>query len=192
MTTLRITTPYTPDDLLEMPDGKVYELVDGILLEKNAGGLSSWVGGHLAYLITTFVEAHALGWVWPADNGYQCFPDAPDKVRRPDVSFIAKGRLTGERVPTGHLRIAPDLVVEVISPNDLAYEVDQKVLEYLDAGVRLVWVINPEARTVRIHRADGTTDWFKEPGELLGDDVLPGFRCLVADLFPPATAERST
>lgn len=182
---------YTPEDLLRMPDGKGYELVNGSLVELIVGGLLSLVGGTAYFLIRTYVDAHGLGWVWPADNGYQCFPDAPNMVRRPDVSFIRKGRLPGERIPQGHLRIAPDLAIEIISPNDFAYELDKKVLEYLQAGVRLVWIINPEVRTVRIHRADGTTGWLTESGELSGEDVIPGFRCPVAGLFPPADEERT-
>jgi Uma2 family endonuclease len=99
--------------------------------------------------------------------------------------LIRKGRLPGERFPEGYVRIAPDLAVEVISPNDLAYEVDDKVEEYLRAGVRLVWVVNPQTRTVRIHRADGSIAQRREGEDLTGDDVLPGFVCPLAAVFPP-------
>ena len=129
---------------------------------------------------------HKLGWVFPADNSYQCFPDAPDKVRRPDVSFIVLGRLPAEQLPEGHITIAPDLAVEVVSPNDRAYDIDHKVEEYISAGVRLVWVISPAGRTVRVHRADGTVALLGQKDELDGEDVLPGFSCAVCELFPPA------
>ena len=105
-------------------------------------------------------------------------------MRRPDVSFIRKERLPEGPTSEGYIYIPPDLAVEVISPNDLAYEVDHKVVEYLDAGVALVWVINPEARTVRIHRRSGSLGWLREEDELSGEDVLPGFRCRVSKLFP--------
>ena len=128
---------YTPADLLAMPDGKSYELVDGHLVERNMSALSSWVGGKTYRAVDDFVSAHQLGWAFPADLGYVCFPSAPGKVRRPDVSFIRKERLPEGPTSEGYLYIPPDLAVEVISPNDLAYEVDHKVVEYLDAGVPL-------------------------------------------------------
>ena len=83
----------------------------------------------------------------------------------------------------GHIGIAPDLAVEVVSPNDLAYEIDKKVEEYDTASVKLIWVVNPETKTVRVHRADGTVTVLREKDELDGENVVPGFRCRVGDLF---------
>jgi Uma2 family endonuclease len=88
-------------------------------------------------------------------------------------------------LPEGHIRLAPDLAGEVVSPNDLAYEIDEKVEEFLAAGTTLVWVINPATRTVRAHRADRPGVTLRADDELTGEDVPPGFRCNVADLFPP-------
>jgi len=175
---------YTPEDLLAMPDGKSYELVEGHLVERNTSVLASWVGSRLSRFIDIFVEENQLGWSWHADLGFVCFPDAPGKVRKPDVSFVRKERLPEGPTSEGYLYIHPDLAVEVLSPNDLAYQVDNKVVEHLDAGVPLIWVINPEARTVRIHRHDRSVSWLQEEDELSGEDVLPGFRCRVSALFP--------
>jgi Uma2 family endonuclease len=75
-------------------------------------------------------------------------------------------------------------VAEVISPNELASELEAKVAEFLSAEVQLVWVIDPEQRTVRIHRADGTFGWLREGDTLSGETILPGFSCPVRDLFP--------
>lgn len=186
MSTVAPQTCYTPEDLLRMPDGDFYELVDGKLVERKMGALASWVGGRLYGHLNSFCEAERIGWVWPADNSYQCFPGSPNKVRKPDVSFIRFGRLPKEELPKGHVLIPPDLAVEVISPNDLAYEVDAKVQEYLEAGVRLVWQVNPETRTVWVHRADGSVSKLRANDELSGEDVVPGFRCPVRDLFPPS------
>jgi Uma2 family endonuclease len=183
----------TPEDLLAMPDGDKYELVNGELVERNMGWNSSWVGGRLFFYLTAFLEANPIGRAAPADASYQCYPDAPGKVRRPDVSFIRANRLPAEQDREGHCRIAPDLVVEVASPNDLYYEVEDKVAEYLAAGVRLVWVVNPPTRTIRIHRADGTQGYLREADELNGEDVVPGFRCRGAALFAaPAAAARTS
>src|SRR5690349_2273951 len=84
---------YTPEDLLSMPDRKNYELVDDHLVVRNVSPLSSWVGGRLHRILDAFAEDHDLGWAWPADQGYECFPDVPGKVRKPDVSFIRKQRM---------------------------------------------------------------------------------------------------
>jgi Uma2 family endonuclease len=176
----------TADDLLTIPDGDQYELVDGKLVELNVGTESSYVGLRLSRLLANFCENPFLGWVLPADAGFLLFPDRHNLVRKPDVSFIRLGRLPGETLPKGHAPLAPDLAAEVVSPNDLYYEVEQKVVEYRTAGIRLVWVINPPTRSVLIRRADGTVAEVGEKGELDGEDVLPGFRCRVVDLFGPA------
>jgi Uma2 family endonuclease len=166
-----------------MPDGDLYELIDGMLMERNMGAWSSYVGSRLLKLLAICCDEFCLGWYWGADASYQCFSNRPRLVRKPDVSFIRLGRLPGERAPEGHTRIAPDLAVEVISPNDLAYEIDERVSDYLGAGTRLVWVINPVQRTVLIYRADGSISGMREGGELNGEDVIPGFRCPVHSLF---------
>jgi Uma2 family endonuclease len=113
-------------------------------------------------------------------------------VRKPDVSFIRRGRLPDERLPKGHVTIPPDLAVEVLSPNDLADEVDEKVKEYLEAGVLVVWVVFPKTRTVQIHRADGPIVKLTETDELSGEEVLPGFRCRVGEIFPPQPGSLAT
>ena len=176
---------YTPEELLALPDEKDYELVDGSLVKRNMSSLSSWVGGEVFGRLAAFTEDNDLGTAWPAGHGIQCFPDAPGNVRRPSVSFIRRERFSLDELSEGYLRIPPDLAVEVISPNDLAWEVEAKVEEYLRAGVRLVWVIDPHTRTVRVHRADGTAGRLRQEDELSGEDVIPGFRCAVRDLFPP-------
>jgi Uma2 family endonuclease len=121
----------------------------------------------------------------PADNGYQCFPHRPGLVRRPDVSFVRYGRLPGEVLPKGWIKIPPDLAVEVVSPNDGADELDEELEDYQDVGVPLIWVIYPQSRTVTVYRDDGSVSRLRESDELSGEDVIPGFRCAVRELFPP-------
>ncbi len=145
----------SPEDLLVLPDEKNYELIDGELAERNASYYSSLVGSRINRRLGGFVEDHDLGWVAAADAGFQCFPDSPRTVRRPDVSFIRKDRLPDGPPFQGWMTIAPDLAVEVISPNDLAYEVDEKVMEYRGVGIPLIWVVNPLTRTILVHRSDG-------------------------------------
>ena len=179
---------YTPEDLLTMPDRKKYELVDGHLVERQMSLLSSWVGGQLHFELSRFLREHQIGWAWPSDQGYACFPNSPRKLRFPDVSYVSKRRLPAGLTSDGYIYIPPDLAVEVVSPNDLSYEVERKTIEFLDAGVPLVWVIDPEARTVRIYRGDGSSGWLREDGELSGEGVLPGFRCRLTTIFPERTA----
>ena len=107
------------------------------------------------------------------------------KVRRADVSFIRYERYSLEQLSEdGFTFIAPDLAVEVVSPNDLVGELDEKIDEYLRAGVRLVWVVRPAARAVQVFRGARSESWLWATDELSGEDVLPGFRCKVDDLFP--------
>ena len=113
----------TPEDLLAMPDGKSYELVNGHLVERHSGARSSRVGGRLSSRLDWFCEEHDLGMVWGPDNGYHCFPHDRELVRKPDVSFVRKGRLPGDVAPKGWVKIPPDLAVEVISPNDSAEQI---------------------------------------------------------------------
>jgi Uma2 family endonuclease len=183
MTTLATKQRYTPEDLLSLPDSKQYELVDGELVERNMGWESSWIGGRLYGFMFVYSESINAGWVAPGDASYQCFPGHPNKVRKPDASFIRLARLPAKERPTGHCRIAPDVAAEVVSPNDFYEDVEEKVDEYLKAGVQLVWVVNPATKSVRVHRADGTVTDLNENQELSGEDIMPGFRCRVADLF---------
>ena len=187
-TAVATKTHYTPEDLLAMPDGKSYELAGGLLVERNMGLESSWVGGRLLSRLDRFCEEHEVGWAFPADDGYQCFPHDPGLVRRPDVSFIRRGRLPGEVLPTGWGKIAPDLAVEVVSPNDSADQLEQKLDDYQKAAVPLVWVVNLKSRTVMVYRGDGSVSRLRESDELSGEGVIPGFRCPVQEILPPRNA----
>jgi Uma2 family endonuclease len=178
-------TEVTPEELLAMPDGGHYELIDGELKERRVSALSNLVAAEVNRILGNHCQSHRSGWIFAAEHGYRCFPWKQSKVRRADVSFIARDRYSLEQLSAdGFTAIPPDLAVEVVSPNDLVYELEEKVEEYLRAGVRLVWVVLPDIRAVHVYRADGTTGRFREHDELSGEDVLPGFRCKVVDLFP--------
>ena len=175
---------YTPEDLLAMPDGKSYELVDGHLVERKMGAESSWVGGRLYLRLALFCQEHDRGNVWPADNGYQCFPHRPSLVRRPDVSFVRFGRLPGDILPEGWIKIPPDLIVEVVTPNDSVEELEEKLDDYRKARVPLVWVIFPKARKAKVLRLGGPPVELGEDDELSGEDIIPGFRCPLSEILP--------
>ncbi len=176
-------TFFTADDLLRMPGGDQYELIGGRLRERGPGSWAAYVGGKVVVLIMLDQEDWRRGIVLGPGASYHCFPSG--NVLMPNASFILAGRLPDDRVPEGHIPIAPNLAVEVVSPTDIQYDVDRKVAEYLEVGVKLVWVINPDTRVVLIYRADGSISGVREGGELDGEGAVPGFRCRVADLFVP-------
>lgn len=175
---------YMPEDLLRTPNGKYCELVDGRMLEKPMGAESDWIGARLTRVLGNHVEEHQAGEVFGPTTGYQCFPDDRRKVRKPDISFIAKGKLPGGAIPKGHMKVTPDLAVEVISPGDTYASVEGKIEDYLRAGIPLIWVFTPENRTVKVY-ADGDARplVLREQDQLTGGRVLPGFTCVVGDLF---------
>ena len=170
-----------PDDLECVPDG--YEVVNGEYVEKDMGARSSEIGAVLLSFLLPFVRANKLGRAYGTDTGYVCFPNKPKQLRKPDVSFVAAGRLPGDKTPDGNIKITPDLAVEVVSPNDKYEEVQLKIADYKSAKVRLIWVISPETQTALIRRADGTCAEIGEAGDLSGEDVVPGFACKLAELF---------
>jgi Uma2 family endonuclease len=180
----------TPDDLLRLPDqGKGYELVDGELKELNVSTLSSYTAGEIYYQLRNHVTPRRLGWVFPEGTSFRCFPDDPARVRRADTAFHALARLSPASVAAeGHCPVVPDLVVEVVSPNDLADDVAAKRVEWLAAGAKLVWVVFPVQREVHAFGADGAYTFFRAADELTAAPLLPDFRTPVAGLFELPTA----
>ena len=172
-----------PPALPDVPRG--FEFIDGHLVERYVGVESSWIGGQIFRRIDDYAQAKGLGWTFPPETGCQSFEEAPTALRKPDTLFVKAGRMAWDQVGDGWLHVVPDLVVEVLSPNDKAYEVEEKVEIFLKAGVPLIWVVNPKVRTVRILRGDGSTALLRETNELSGEDVIPGFACSVAAIFPP-------
>jgi Uma2 family endonuclease len=185
MTVAPMENRVTPEDLLKLPDQGVLELVDGKIVEKNVSMISSEVEGKVFRVIANFLDSHGGAKVFPASLGYRCFSDDPDKVRRPDVSVVAEGRLaTLAAENPGYMPIAPDFAVEVVSKRDTVYEVGEKVREYHAAGCQVVWVVDPEARLVTVHPNGGRPQILTADDEITLPDVLPGFRCRVAEFFP--------
>lgn len=182
MVTAASKSQFTPADVLRMEGEQRYELVNGQLVCTDMSGLAAIITAFLVGRLDAFVRSHKLGVVMTSDGSYQCFAVERDRVRRPDLSFISKARMRPEYLE-GHIPIPPDLAVEVVSPNDLFYDVQQKVGEYLRAGVRLVWIVNPRTREVHVYRADGEFQLLKIDDALDGADVVPGFRCPLAEIF---------
>jgi Uma2 family endonuclease len=175
----------TPDEFYRMGDAaKGFELVNGEMKELGMSARSCRVGGKVYHQFENHSLQHNSGWAFPPETGYRCFAADRSLVRKPDASFIALNRMTREQYEEeGYIDIVPDLVVEVISPNDRAADVEEKLAEWLGAGVKVVWIINPESRTIRIHRRDGESAFLRSSDTLSAHDVLPGFSLPVAELF---------
>ena len=173
----------TPEDLLAMDDGHRYELIDGELVEREMSYESSSVGARFIVEFGIWDRTSHRANLAGADAGLQIYPWAPSQVRFADASLTFLDRLPGGRPGDGHSRVAPDVVVEVVSPNDGADEVERKVQEYLRAGVRLVWVAYPETRTVHIFRPNGNDSTIRGDERLTGEEILPGFSVSLDELF---------
>jgi len=171
----------TEEDLLRTPrDGQKYELVDGQIRVSPAGSRLGRVCVRLSARLQVFVDAQELGYLFDSSTGFR-LPGG--NVRLPDVGFVARGRFADEQVPEGFADLAPDLGVEVLSPGDRSRDILDKVGEYLQAGVRLVWVIDPKRRTAAAYTSLTEVRRLGPEASLDGEDVLPGFRCRLADVI---------
>ena len=173
----------TADELLRLnlPDKRT-ELVRGVLVVREPAGFRhSRVAMELALRLGQHVRANGLGRLCAAETGFTLARD-PDTVRAPDIAFVRSDRIPDPE-PRGFPMLAPDLVVEVLSPDDRPGEVLAKVGDWLSAGTRLVWVIDPERRMARVYRHDGTDQALTQDQSLGGEDVIPGFSCPLADIL---------
>jgi Uma2 family endonuclease len=184
----------TAEDLWELSHRPEYadmrlELSEGRLIVMSP---ASWKHGGLASKLDRrvgdFAEENELGMTTGAETGYILFknpdPEGKDIVRAPDVGFIRAERVPDELPDRGYVPFAPDLAVEVVSPDDSADEVAQKVAEYLKYGTRLVWVLYAKPKEIKVHAPDQEVKTLKVGDALDGGDVLPGFKMPVRDIFP--------
>jgi Uma2 family endonuclease len=173
----------TADELLHtpIPDKRV-ELVRGVLVVREpAGSTHGLVAMNLGAELAVHVKRTGAGAVFAAETGFKLATN-PDTVRAPDVAFVTRPRVPAPDA-TGYAHLAPDLVVEVLSPGDRPGEVLAKVADWLSAGTRLVWVVDPERRLARVYRHDGSETIVTVEGALNGEDVLPGFTCPLASIL---------
>jgi Uma2 family endonuclease len=175
----------TADELLRLPDnGMRRELLAGELHEMPpAGGDHGYVSLEASYRLRHFVEQHPEvgGRLFAAETGFRLSRN-PDTVRAPDVAYVSETRLAQARIP-GFPEMAPDLVVEVVSPNDRATEIQSKVEHWLEAGVLVVWVLYPATKSALEYQIGGGVTLLHADDTLHGEPVLPGFSCRVSDLF---------
>ena len=176
----------TADDLLRLSsDGVRGELIRGALIETMPAGLRhGQIAGRLTVRLGSFIESRRLGVYSTSDSGVRLERD-PDTVREPDVAFFSAEKIPLDADIPGYAEVAPDLVVEIVSPNDRRAEVNDKALMWLRYGVRIVWVVRPEERLslIDVHRDGHPVAALGESESLDGLDVLPGFSCPVREVF---------
>lgn len=179
------TSQVTAADLLALPTGmgQRHELVLGELRVMSPSG---WRHGNVVSnlhgLLAPFVRQHNLGMMFGAETGFRLARN-PDTVRAPDCAFISKQHLPDVMPQESFWPGAPDLAVEVLSPNDRTGEVDEKIEAWLESGTQAVWIVDPNLQTVTIYES-GNRVSVKAAGQTLdGDSLVPGFSCSIDDLF---------
>jgi Uma2 family endonuclease len=173
----------TEQDVQELHDreNRLYELVDGVLVEKAMGFRESILAGALIQLLRNFLAGNRLGVVTAPDGMMRL---APRLVRIPDVAFLSWDRFPNRQIPRTPIpALAPDLAVEVLSPSNTDAEMQRKRHEYFAAGCRLVWMVDPDARTVAVYTAPAQATVLREEQTLDGGSVLPGFTLPLRQLF---------
>jgi Uma2 family endonuclease len=166
---------------IEAHENRLCELIDGVLVEKAMGYRESLLAGWILTALNAFVLPRKLGMVSGADGMMQLFPGM---VRIPDVAYVSRQRLPGGRVPAEPIpRLVPDLAVEVLSESNTEAEMARKRREYFEAGVRLVWLVDLDARTVTVFTGPQESSTLTQNQTLDGGDVLPEFTLALAGLF---------
>jgi Uma2 family endonuclease len=140
------------------------------------------VAGVIFAALNAFVEVGQLGLCFPDNTGF-LLPGLGDTVRSPDAAFVRASRLPAQGIGSGWLSVAPDLVVEILSPNEAAAELEDNLRDYRAAGTELLWIVDPVARVVNVRSAHAPERWLSEVETLDGGDVLPGFAVPVSRLF---------
>jgi Uma2 family endonuclease len=188
-TTMDVTTTtvaeaglLTGEMYYEMSENGPSELVDGVIVPMSRTGAEhGYIESELAGMLRDFVRERRLGWIVVGETGPYTKRD-PDRVRAVDIAFISRQR-SENRPRGGFLEVAPDLIAEIVSPNDLWRDVQDKVREYFNIGVGQVWIVDPEIKTVWRYRSPGDVELIEQPGTLQGEGILEGFALNLAELF---------
>ena len=172
-----LETDMTLEDFLQS-DLEGYEYMEGKLIPMAPPTMEHGeISMNLSFLLSLHIRENQLGRLYPADTDFKL----GDRLVKPDVAFVSTARLPENRRQVSP--VAPDLVVEVLSPTDIQYRVIEKALVYLEAGTRLVWIIEPVAKTVTVYRSETDIKMLTFEDTLTGEDVVEGFSCQVAQLF---------
>jgi Uma2 family endonuclease len=175
----------TADEFFVWPNepGMRQELVRGEVVTMSlAGGEHGEIAQEIGGLLWLHMKTAKLGRIYASETGF-IVERNPDTVRGADVAFVRTDRLAAIKNRKKQIPFAPDLAVEVRSPNDRDDEVEEKIQLWLRAGCLLVWSVDPESRTVTVYRPGAEPVILREDQEIDGGCVIPGFHCRVADFF---------
>ena len=173
----------TAAELCELGEDRPGELIAGEFIPMSpAGGRHGKYAIQIGRIVGDYVEDHGLGEIFGAETGF-IVSRTPDTVRAPDFAFIAKDRVLLIDEFDEFVSIPPDLAVEIVSPNDRWTKIEEKVRDFLRAGVRLVWVVNPKTKTIHVYQSFSEVSVLTMDDHLEGGEVLPGFRVAVARIF---------
>jgi Uma2 family endonuclease len=182
--------PWTADDLLALADDENhYELVRGdLIMMSPASPTQGRYAARLTGALVDYVDEHKLGEVYTAEPGFEL--QAEQVIRAPDIAFVREECIPSPDEESGFWSIAPDLVVEIISPSETATEIQEKVQDYLKAGVRLIWLVYPKSKTVVEYRSNTQIRQLDINQNLEGGEIIPGFSYPLADLFRERKSKR--
>ncbi len=174
----------TADELFRLSSrlGRCELIAGELIMMSPAGSEHGRTGQRLSWRLSQHVEGAGLGEVFMAETGFIIEHD-PDTVRAPDISFVKAARIAAVGLPKAFFPEAPALAVEVVSPDDSTKEVESKVQQWLAAGAELAWVVWPKSRTITVHQPGEDAQTLAEADTLSGEDLIPGFRCRVGDIF---------
>lgn len=173
----------TADDVARIRDeeGRLFELIDGVLVEKTGGAYESYLAGWIITAVNNYLAGNDVGFTLGADGALRILPE---RVRIPDVSFICWNQRPTKTVPTERVpSLFPNLAVEVLSRSNTTAEIDAKIDDYFRAGTKLVWIVDPIARSVTVYTVPDDSSVLDESQNLEGGGVLPGFCLPLTDLF---------
>jgi Uma2 family endonuclease len=173
----------TPQDVVDIAarEEKLYELIDGVLVQKPMGFYEGYLTALIGRLVGVFVATHKLGIVTGPDASIMLHPN---QVRIPDVSFISWDRLPDRKIPTEPApTLVPNLAVEVISKSNTKVEMSRKLNEYFETGVELVWYVYPDTQTLSVYTGPSELTELTKTDSLNGGDVLAGFSLSLEELF---------
>jgi Uma2 family endonuclease len=180
----------TADQLSALPDSRRLELIDGFVVLREKSDEAVWIGSQVFSLLSRHSEQQRLGWVFPAGSGFKCFINDPECVLRVDTAVVSANRMRESPVHAAFARVCPDLVVEVLSERDLAYDVDSRVNRWNAAGASEIWLLFPRWRRIMIHDRTNRLRRLDASDEIATCPGTPGFHCRVAEFFPQMTDER--
>ena len=177
------TALMTAEEFALLPDAERYELLDGQLVEREMSNTTTVIGGRIHQRFGNWCDAGHRGFVLPDGATYRLVRGKLGRVRKPDVSWFSQERWSPKLLASTDIEIAPDLMVEVLSPNDNAYDIGLKVDEFFRAGTKEAWIVHPQVAQLERRFASGEARWHAADQPLDGAPMLPGFTLKLADVL---------